>query len=266
VDVSSTPDKLNTLLGAFPPPLLIDVRRPAAFDASERMLPGAIHRDPDRLGEWAGDLDIGRPIIVYCVHGHEISQGAAAALHDRGFVASYMEGGFEGWAARALPLQPKPAAPTLWVTRERPKVDRVACPWLIRRFIDPDARFLYVPPGQVLSVAATTGAVPYDIPGVELTHEGEKCSFDAFITRYRLKDPALGRLAEIVRGADTSRLNLTQASGGLFSLGLSAVFEDDHRMLRHGLVVYDALYAWCRSLQGETHNWPPVMPVEGTPA
>jgi hypothetical protein len=137
---------------------------------------------------------------------------------------------------------------------------------LILRFVDPDARFLYVPADEVLSVAASTGATPYDIPGVEFTHEGEKCSFDAFVARYRLHDPALHRLAEIVRGADTSRLDLAPASAGLFalSLGLSALFQDDHRMLRHGLVVYDALYTWCRSLQGEAHNWPPALTTPST--
>jgi len=146
-----------------------------------------------------------------------------------------------------------------WVTRERPKIDRIACPWLIDRFIDREPEFLYVPSDKVLEAAEQTGATPYDIPGVELSHVGGKCSFDAFLERYELRDPALVRLAPIVRGADTSRLDLTPQSAGLFaiSLGLSAVFADDHEMLRHGMVMYDALYAWCKSLQGETHNWPP---------
>jgi hypothetical protein len=146
-----------------------------------------------------------------------------------------------------------------WVTRERPKIDRIACPWLIARFIDQTPEFLYVPSDKVLEVARQTGATAYDIPGVELSHIGEKCSFDAFLSRYDLLDPALDRLALIVRGADTSRLDLTPQSAGLFaiSLGLSAVFRDDLEMLRHGMVLYDALYAWCKSLQGETHNWPP---------
>ena len=146
-----------------------------------------------------------------------------------------------------------------WVTRERPKIDRIACPWLIARFIDQSPEFLYVPSDKVLEIAKQTGATPYDIPHVEFSHVGDKCSFDAFLERYHLHDPALDRLALIVRGADTSRLDLTPQSGGLFaiSLGLSAVFNDDHEMLRHGMVMYDALYAWCRSLQGETHNWPP---------
>lgn len=139
-----------------------------------------------------------------------------------------------------------------WITRERPKIDRIACPWLIARFVDKKAEFLYVPTHKVLSVAEETGAIPYDVPGVELSHVGELCSFDAVLKKYRLDDPALARLAAIVRGADTSRLDLTPESAGLYaiSLGLSQNFADDHEMLRHGLVVYDALYAWCRANHG----------------
>jgi hypothetical protein len=146
-----------------------------------------------------------------------------------------------------------------WVTRERPKIDRIACPWLVARFIDAQPEFLYVPSDGVLAVAEETGAIPYDIPGVELSHVGDRCSFDAFLAKYGLDDPALHHLAVIVRGADTSRLDLTPQSAGLFaiSLGLSANFADDHEMLGHGMVLYDALYAWCRDRQGETHNWPP---------
>ncbi len=149
-----------------------------------------------------------------------------------------------------------------WITRERPKIDRIACPWLIERFIDKDAEFLYVPAAEVLRVASKTGAIPYDIPGVEMTHVGELCSFDAFLKKYQLTDPALQQLAAIVRGADTSRLDLTPQSPGLYalSLGLSKVFADDHEMLQHGMVMYDALYAWCQHCQTETHAWPPAMP------
>jgi hypothetical protein len=147
-----------------------------------------------------------------------------------------------------------------WVTRERPKIDRIACPWLILRFIEPEPEFLFVPAERVLEVAHNAGAIPYDVPGVELSHVGELCSFDAFLAKYRLKDPALERLAVIVRGADTSRLDLAPQCAGLYaiSLGLSANFGDDHEMLRHGLVVYDALYVWCGKLQDETHRWPPA--------
>ncbi|OGI42260.1 MAG: chromate resistance protein [Candidatus Muproteobacteria bacterium RBG_16_64_11] len=146
-----------------------------------------------------------------------------------------------------------------WVTRERPKIDRIACPWLIARFIDTQPEFLYVPADRVLAVASETGAIPYDIPGVEMSHVGERCSFDAFLKKYQLADPALQQLATIVRGADTGRLDLPPQAPGLLavSLGLSQAFQDDHAMLKHGLVLYDALYAWCRSCQDETHGWPP---------
>lgn len=148
-----------------------------------------------------------------------------------------------------------------WITRERPKIDRIACPWLITRFIDRKAEFLYVPAADVLRIATETGAIPYDIPGVELSHEGDLCSFDAFLKKYGLTDSALHQLGVIVRGADTSRLDLTPQSAGLYalSLGLSSNFADDHEMLRHGMVMYDALYAWCKDCQGESHNWPPKM-------
>jgi hypothetical protein len=147
-----------------------------------------------------------------------------------------------------------------WITRERPKIDRIACPWLIARFIDEAPEFLYVPAHDVLRIAQEQGAIPYDIPGVELSHVGEQCSFDAFLDKYKLgEDFALQKLAAIVRGADTSRLDLTLQSGGLYaiSLGLSNIYQDDHQMLEHGLVMYDALYAWCKSCQSETHQWPP---------
>ena len=147
-----------------------------------------------------------------------------------------------------------------WVTRARPKIDRIACPWLIARFIDQEPEFLYVPAAQVLETAERTSAIPYDIPGVEMSHVGELCSFDAFLAKYKLDDPALQQLAVIVRGADTSRLDLSPQSAGLYalSLGLSQTFSDDHEMLQHGMVMYDALYAWCRNCKDEQHNWPPM--------
>jgi hypothetical protein len=146
-----------------------------------------------------------------------------------------------------------------WVTRERPKIDRIACPWLIARFIDETPEFLYVPTDQVLKVAKETGAIPYDIPGVEMGHVGALCSFDAFLKKYNLTGPALQQLAVIVRGADTDRLDLAPQSPGLLaiSLGLSRNIRNDHDMLRHGMVLYDALYAWCQSAQGERHGWEP---------
>jgi hypothetical protein len=147
-----------------------------------------------------------------------------------------------------------------WITREHPKIDRIACPWLLLRFIDAQSEFYYAPADRVIAMAQEIGAIPYDIPGVELTHVGEMCSFDAFIKKYQIDDVGVSRLAVIVRGADTSRLDLAPQSAGLYaiSLGLSATSPDDHEMLRHGLVMYDALYAWCKSLQDESHRWPPA--------
>ena len=178
------------------------------------------------------------------------SQNAAAALGQAGIKASYLEGGLEeGWKTTEGPLDRKPVnAATRWVTRERPKIDRIACPWLIARFVDPEAEFIYVPSGEVLTAAKQREAVPYDVPDVHFTHEGELCSFDAFLKHYRLTDPALQALATIVRGADTGRLDLTPQSAGLLAIsqGLSRNFGDDHEMLAHGMVMYDALYTWCR--------------------
>ena len=149
---------------------------------------------------------------------------------------------------------------TRWVTRERPKIDRIACPWLVLRFIDPRAEFLYVPADKVIETARSTGAIPYDVPGVELTHVEGGCTFDTVMTKYAVKAEGLDKLATIVRGADTSRLDLAPQCAGLYaiSLGLSDLYRDDHEMLRHGLVMYDALYAWCARLGSETHNWPPA--------
>lgn len=149
--------------------------------------------------------------------------------------------------------------PTKWVTRERPKIDRIACPWLILRFIDPKAEFLYVPPNDVFAAAKRENAVPYDLPGAPFEHDGERCSFDAFVERFDLTAPGLDYLSKIVRGADTSRLDLTPESPGLYaiSLGLSRLYANDHEMLSHGLVVYDALYAWLLQARDEKHNWPP---------
>jgi rhodanese-related sulfurtransferase len=242
-------------------PLVIDVRRGADYAASEGVIPGTIRRDADSASTWVRDVELARPIVVYCSNGGEASQNLTATLRAAGHTAFYLEGGFEAWIASGGAIAAKPQEPTRWVTRERPKIDRIACPWLIRRFIDPDARFLYVPAGEVLNVASETGAIPYDIPGVALTHRGERCSFDAFIEDYRLTGAALAQLAAMVRGADTDRMELAPQAAGLFaiSLGLSANIPDDHAMLRHGLVIYDALYAWIASAQSETHNWPPQI-------
>jgi hypothetical protein len=148
-----------------------------------------------------------------------------------------------------------------WITREHPQIDRIACPWLIRRFVEAEAEFLYIPDDKVFAVATETGATPYDIPGAEpFSHDGELCSFDAFLKHYDLRDPALQKLALNVRGADTARPDLAPQAAGLhaISLGLSANYPDDHAILEQGMVIYDALYTWCRALQHEVHNWKPA--------
>ncbi len=254
-------ENLIKLLKAPMRPIVIDVRPDDTFAASPGVVPGALRRDADTASTWASDLELARPIVVYCSDGGELSQRIARFLRERGHLVQYLEGGFRAWETSGGVIAQKPGTPSQWVTRERPKIDRIACPWLIRRFVDADARFIYVPAAEVLKVAEETGAIPYDIPGVILTHRGERCSFDAFIEDYRLTDPALARIADIVRGADTDRMDLAPQAAGLFaiSLGLSVNIPDDHAMLRHGLVIYDALYAWMVAAQSETHNWPPAM-------
>jgi rhodanese-related sulfurtransferase len=251
MDAFITASQLKSALASGRPPLLIDVRRPPAFRAAPDMAAGALRRDPGQVAAWAKALPRAASIVVYCVHGHEVSQGVARALRDCGITASYLEGGLaEGWRASGGELAAKPGeASTRWVTRERPKIDRIACPWLIARFVDPDAEFFYVPSKEVLRAAREKEAIPYDVPDVHFSHDGELCSFDAFLRAYRLAgDPALMRLAVIVRGADTARPELAPQAAGLLavSLGLSRNFQDDHEMLKHGMVMYDALYAWCK--------------------
>ena len=261
MDASIRCSEFQSALHGDRPPLLIDVRRHAAFQGATDMIEGALWRDPERVVEWAGELPRASRVVVYCMHGGEVSQGVAKVLRENGPAAQYLQGGIEEWIATGGALDHKPAlASTRWVTRERPKIDRIACPWLLARFVDPEAEFLYVPPKQVLDTAKERGAVPYDVPDVHFTHEGERCSFDACLRHFHLTDPALDQLATIVRGADTARLDLAPQASGLaaISLGLSRKYADDHEMLKHGLVMYDALYAWCKSSQDEVHTWNPA--------
>lgn len=256
---SISPKALYALLGSKAAPIIVDVRRDAEFAGAETLVAGAFHRSPGAVDGWEADLPSGRQVVTYCMHGREASQGVTAALRIMGVEASFLEGGIVGWTEHRLPTRRNiGSGPSKWVTRERPKIDRIACPWLVRRFIDPNAEFIYVPKDQVLTVAKQSGGIPYDIDGVEFTHEGERCSFDTILRIYEISDPALDHLARIVRGADTSRHDLSPQCGGLFaiSLGLSANFPNDHEMLKHGMIMYDALYTWCRGLQDETHNWP----------
>ncbi len=256
MDACITPAALRQALQSSRPPVVIDVRRNERFYEAPDLIAGALRCDPLRIGTLRKRLPPSAELVVYCVHGHEVSQEAAKALGAR-----YLEGGIEAWHKDGGALLGKPVkSATAWVTRERPKIDRIACPWLVRRFVDPDARFLYVPAADVKRVAAETGAPPYDIPDVAFSHVGEQCSFDAFIRAFNLDHPALDALALIVRGADTARLELAPQCAGLaaISLGLSREFRDDLDMLEHGMVMYDALYAWCREGREELHAWRPA--------
>jgi len=264
---SIAPASLYARMGTPQAPLVLDVRAPAAFAADSRMIPGSLHPEADAAA-FAAAHAAGRPVVACCVRGHEVSREAARALARAGHDAAFLEGGLEAWIAAPLPTirrRPEWRVPggSRWITRARPKIDRIACPWLIRRFIDPLARFDYVPAETVLAEAGKRGAVAYDLPGAPVTHRGERCSFDALIEDFAIADPALDRLAAIVRGADTDRLDLAPQSAGLLaaSLGLSARFADDHEMLENAMPMYDGLYAWCRrEVEGiaERHNWTPA--------
>lgn len=263
--VKIRPETLIRAIGTDRAPLIVDVRRRAAFDKAGTVLPGALWRDHREAPAWGPELQDrsrGRDIVVYCVHGEQVSQAATALLNGAGIPAQMLVGGFDGYVAAGGPLVARTdndrAAPSRWVTREQPKIDRIACPWFIRRFVDPLAEIHFVEPAWVTAVAAEIGATAFDVEGGEITHDGPLCSFDTLLARYAVNDPALLRLAGIVRGADTARLDLAPQAAGLLamSLGLSAAGTDDPETMERGFVLYDALYDWARFAAEETHNWP----------
>jgi len=258
---ATTYAQLEAELNSRNAPLLVDVRRKSVYLQAADRARCALRWDPEAIADWAPALPAHASLVVYCVHGGDVSRAVASELCRRGFSARYLEGGLErGWKAAGGSLEAKPSgASSRWITRERPKVDRIACPWFVRRFLDPDAEFAFVPADRVMPSAAATGAVPFDVPEVELTHVGDRCSFDAFLAQYRIQDPALHRLARVVRGADTDALHLAPEAAGLLavSMGLSATIDDDHEMLEIGMRVYDALLAWCRQEVPEAHTWSP---------
>ncbi len=261
---SITPEKLVRLIGTPNCPALIDVRSDDDFATEPRLLPGAVRRSPERVDEWTPEFR-GQSAVVICPNGLASSQGIAALLRDAGASAEVLDDGFAGWVRSKLPLVPASKLPprdrqgrTLWVTRERPKIDRIACPWIIRRFVDPAALFMFVAPAEVAAVAEQFGAAPFDIEGAFWSHRGAACTFDVLIEELGLASPPLLRLAAIVRGADTARLDLAPEAAGLLaaSLGLSRMYADDLEQLEAGLTLYDAFYRWCRDATNETHNWP----------
>jgi rhodanese-related sulfurtransferase len=268
VDTVSTshfisPQQFVDVLGSANAPFVIDVRREQRFRESDRIAPRSLRCPPEQVAQFAAARAPGE-VVVYCVHGLEIGERAAAQLREAGWNARYLQGGIEGLIEQRLPtLRKRPdlgvtgEAPSRWITRSRPKIDRIAVPWLVRRFIDSSAEFFYVPTEKVFEEAKRLNAVPFDIANAPITHESENCSFDAVLKAFDLKDDALDALATIVRGADTDRLALAPQSAGLLavSLGLSHLHADDHAMLEAAMPVYDALYAWCRGAQGERHSW-----------
>lgn len=259
---SISTEKLARLIGTANTPALIDVRPDEDFAADARLIPGAVRRNHLGVADWGKEF-AARSAVVVCRRGQQIAQGTAAWLRHIQVKAEVLEGGFEGWKAAKLPLVPVSKLPardaqgrTVWVTRARPKVDRIACPWLIRRFVDPNAVFLYVAPSEVASVGARFKAAPFDIGDVFFSHRGELCTFDVMVQEFALATPPLSRLATIVRAADTGRLDLCPEAPGLLaaSLGLSRMYDNDLEQLEAGIALYDAFYRWCRDAIGETHE------------
>jgi rhodanese-related sulfurtransferase len=253
-----TPEKLARLVGTPGCPAIVDVGDAVG------LIPGSVRRPAGEVATWAHRLR-GRAAVIVCAHGREKSAGVAALLRQSGVAAEVLEGGATAWSAARLPLLAEGRLPardgegrTIWVTRARPKVDRIACPWLIRRFVDPEAVFLFVAPAEVAGVAERFAATPFDVEGVPWSHRGELCTFDVMVEELGLTGfEGLRRLSPIVRGADTARPDLAPQSAGLLavSLGLSRMFADDLDQLEAGMLLYDALYRWCRDAVDETHDW-----------
>lgn len=261
--------QLGRLIGLPDAPVLLDVRTDDHYAAEPRLIPGALRRDHRAVETWARALT-GQRVVAYCQHGHKASQGVAAWLRQEGAAAESLEGGFDAWKESGGLLVDASKLPrrdaherTVWVTRARPKIDRIACPWLIRRFLDPHAVFLFVAPSEVLGVAERFVATPFDIEGVFWSHRGDTCTFDTLIEEFGLDSPALRQLALVVRGADTARMDLAPEAAGLLaaSVGYSRMYKDDLVQLDAACGLYDALYRRFRDAGDETHNWPAAKPT-----
>ena len=260
----------SRLLGTPDAPLFVDVRKAADFAASEYFIPGAIRWDYDANAPEPDELKGVTNAVAYCVKGLHVGIAGAEKLRSPDRDATFLEGGLRQWMETDAPrVKKRPdlgvtgESVSRWVTRARPKIDRIACPWLVRRFIDPRAQFFYVPTPEVFSFAEANNAVAFDIPGAPIEHAGPLCSFDNFLRAFELTSPALERMAAIVRGADTYALNLAPQSAGLLaiSLGFSKNIADDHAMLGAMMPVYDALYRWVLdavAATDEKHNWKPA--------
>ncbi len=256
--------QLSRLVGTPSAPAIVDVRIDEDFAADPDLIPGAFrlpHRDIESLVPRLA----GQRAVVYCQRGRKLSQGAMALLRHHGIAAEYLEGGHFAWRDAGELLVPAAKIPrraddasSVWVTRHRPKIDRMACPWLIRRFVDPSARFLFVAPAEVRDVAEKFDATPFDIEDVFWSHRGDNCTFDTMLDEFGLDSPPLRRLAVIVRGADTNRHELAPEAAGLLaaSLGLSRMYRDDVEQIEAGMQLYDAFYRWARDATDESHDWP----------
>lgn len=258
---SISPNSLMRLIATPQAPTVIDVCIDADFADDPHLIPTAQRCAHGSIETLALAL-AGGHVVVVCQKGLKLSQGAAAVLRTFGINAEVLEGGNEAWRAAGLPripahTLPAPHTGTRWVTRWRPKIDRIACPWLIRRFVDPNAQFLFVPPSEVAAVAEKFDAVAFDVPDAPWTHVGPLCSFDAMVTGFGLQTPALEKMATVIRGADTNDHTLAPECAGLLALsvGLSRGHRDDLAQLEAGMVLYDALYRWARDGNNETHAW-----------
>ena len=264
-----TPPQLMRLIGLPDAPTLLDVRLTQDIDLDPRLIPTSRARPHDQFDPAPASL--AGPIVVICARGRKLSEGVAAILRAQGRAAEVLEGGAIAWAEAGLPMVPRAALPqtNLWVTRHRPKIDRIACPWLIRRFIDPAARFLFVAPAEVPAVAERFNATPFDIEDTLYSHRGDTCTFDTMLAEWGLHTEALHRMALVIRAADTDRHDLSPQAAGLLaiSVGLSRQFRDDLAQLDMGLNLYDALYRWARDGHDETHDWAPRdLPSRNLPA
>ncbi len=251
-----TQAQLNRLIGTPDAPTILDVRIDEDFAQDPRMIPSAQRRAFTDAEKFASEF-VGKNVVVSCHKGLKLSQGVTAILNAHGVAAEYLQDGHVGWAEANLTLiKPSPSG-TTWVTRHRPKIDRIACPWLIRRFIDPAATFLFVAPSQVNAVAEKFNAIAFDVPDCDWTHHGDLCTFDALLEGFGLQTPTLTHMARIIRAADTNTLSSEPEAAGLhaLSLGLSRIYRNDLEQLENGLLLYDALYRWARDATDETHIW-----------
>jgi rhodanese-related sulfurtransferase len=260
--IEITAPQLSRIIGLPGAPIIVDVRPREELEGAQRLLPTARHLNFQTVSNWA-DCYRGKRLVVYCRNGGDISRGTAAWLRQAGSDAQTLEGGFEAWRKADQPLMRTDGLPerddagrTTWVTRARPKIIRIACPWLIRRFIDPRAVFLFVPPSDVAAVAERYRATPFDTGHGIWNDRGNACTFDVMLEEFTLATKPLTQLAMIIRGADTGQLDLTPQSAGLLatSLGFSRMYRDDQAQLDATFPTYDALYRWCRDGTDETHG------------